>query len=185
MMTKLTRAAGLTLCAVTTLACADEPAATSPGDALAGEGPAFTATAAGQTQGVLDLIDAQDAAWAAKDGVAYGATYTEDAEVINPVGGILAGRAMIASQHVFLFNPVTGPFRATTSTWTLRDLVFLSGHVALVKLDVVLTGLSAVPPGLPQSEPGVVRTRVTWVAVKQGAGWLILHQQMTPLPATS
>lgn len=182
MMTKLTRTACLTLCAAAALACADQPDATAPGDALAGEGPAFAATATGQTTGVLDLIDAQDAAWAAKDGVAYGATYVEDAEVINPVGGILAGRAVIASQHVFLFNPVNGPFRASTSTWTLRDLVFLSGHVALVKLDVVLTGFSAVPPGLPQSEPGVVRTRVTWIAVKQGGAWLILHQQMTPLP---
>lgn len=167
-----------------TTACTDTADTLGPAQARApgSHGALASAVASGQREAVLDLIDAQAAAWAAKDGVAYGATYTEDAEVINPVGGLLSGRAFIASQHVFLFNPVNGPFRASTSSWSLRDLVFLTGTTALVKLDVTLTGYSMLPPGLPAVQPGVVRTRVTWVAEKRDGEWLIMHQQMTPLP---
>lgn len=182
MSQRLGRTACRLAAAALLVGCAETPNA--PESGLAGDGgaPAFMATAAGQTQGVLDLIDAQSDAWAAKDATAYAATYTQDAEVINPVGGILAGRAVIEAQHAFLFNPVNGFFRVSTSTWSLRDLTFLTGTIAHVKLDVTLTDISTVPPGLPQVQPGVVRTRVTWVAVKQGANWLIQHQQMTPLP---
>lgn len=64
----------------------------------------------------------------------------------------------------------------------MRDISFLTGTTALVKLDVTLTGYSTLPPGLPAVQPGVVRNRVTWIAIKQGGEWLIDFQQMTPLP---
>lgn len=163
-------------------ACADSPDATGPVGATDTGTAAFAATANGQTEGVLALIAAQDAAWAAKDAAAYADTYTADAEVINPVGGILIGRDVIRSQHAFLFNPVSGFFRVSVSTWTLRSLTFLTGTIALVKLDVTLANISMLPPGLPAVEPGVVKTRVTWIAVKQGRTWRIMHQQMTPIP---
>lgn len=162
------------------VACNDAP------DALAPRGAADAAfsnvPAAGQVDGIQALTAAQDAAWAAKDASAYADTYTEDVEVINPVGGILSGREAVRAQHAFLFNPVSGFFRATTSTWTLRDLSFLTGTTALVKHDVVLTGISQLPPGLTPFAPGEVRTRVTWIAVKEGSQWRIRFQQMTPIP---
>jgi uncharacterized protein (TIGR02246 family) len=115
-------------------------------------GPA-DARAAGQLDGIHDLIAAQSAAWAAKDAAAYAATYTIDTEVVNPVGGILTGRALVQSQHAFLFNPVSGFFRSSTSVWAVRDIVFLTGTTALVKLDVTLSGISTLPPACPRSSP--------------------------------
>jgi uncharacterized protein (TIGR02246 family) len=172
----------LTTCLLVLGACGEAPNTLGP-SAAAGPGAQFAATATGQTDDIVALIAAQDAAWAAKDAAAYAATYTTDAEVINPVGGFLAGRAVIQSQHAFLFNPVNGPFRASTSVWALRDVTFLTGTTALVKLDVTLTGFSSLPPGLPAVQPGMVVTRVTWIAVKRDGSWRIMHQQMTPLPA--
>lgn len=161
--------------AVIATACSDTHQTMGPASEAE---PAFI-VAEGQIAGIHDLIAAQDAAWAAKDPVAYAATYTEDTEIIAPIGLILAGRAAVQGQHAFLFNPVSGFFRGSTSVWNLRSLTFLTGTVALVKLDVTLTGYAGLPPGLVEYAPGVVQTRVTWVAVKQGEGWLILHQQMT------
>ena len=172
----------ITGCTLLIAACSGDSDALAPAGAGEFDGRQASVVAAGQADDILDLIGAQEAAWAAKDGVAYGATYTQDAEIISPVGGLLVGRALIAAQHNFLFNPVNGPFRASTSSWTLRGLTFLTGTTALVKLDVTLTGFSALPPGLPAVEPGVVRNRVTWIAVKRGGEWLIMQQQMTPLP---
>jgi uncharacterized protein (TIGR02246 family) len=166
--------------AVFAAACADAPDATAPSSRTE---PAF-AVAEGHVSAIQDLIAAQEAAWAAKDAVAYAATYTEDTEVIAPIALILAGRAAVQGQHAFLFNPATGVFRASTQSLSLRSLTFLTGTIALVKLDVTLTGFHALPPGLRESDPGVVRTRVTWVAVKRGPQWQILFQQMTPFPPT-
>lgn len=101
------------------------------------------------------------------------------AEFVNPVGGIIAGREAIQAQHAFLFS---GPFAASTQASEIRRTVFLAGGVRMVDLDVVLTGYAAPPPGLRETEPGVIRTRVKWVVVKRGGGWRILAQQMTPLP---
>lgn len=169
---------------VVAAACDDAPRALGPAETIEAQSAGFSAVnPAGKTDGIADLIAAQEAAWADKDATAYAATYTEDAELINPVAGILAGREVIRTQHAFLFNPVNGPFRASTSSLSLRDLIFLSGNVALVKLDVTLTGMIGLPPGLPMVEPGVVRTRVSWIAVRQGREWRILFQQMTPFPA--
>jgi uncharacterized protein (TIGR02246 family) len=169
---------------VLAVACDDAPRALGPADTIETQSAGFSAVnPAGKTDGIADLIAAQASAWADKDATAYAATYTEDADLINPIAGILAGREVIRSQHAFLFNPVNGPFRASTSSWNLRDLIFLSGSVALVKLDVTLTGFSGLPPGLPAVEPGVVRTRVSWIAVRQGREWRILFQQMTPYPS--
>jgi uncharacterized protein (TIGR02246 family) len=177
------KAAIATILVLLTAACDGAPDALSPGSTAPGADAAFVdVPAAGQMSGIVQLIAEHEAAWAAKDATAYAATYTVDAEVINPVGGILAGREVIRAQHAFLFNPVNGPFRATTSTWSVRGVTFLTGTIALVKLDVLLTGISMLPPGLPAYEPGVVRTRVSWIAVRRGGSWEIMHQQMTPLP---
>jgi uncharacterized protein (TIGR02246 family) len=164
-------------------ACGESADPQSP-DHIAGAPSYSTAVAAGQTQAIHDLIAEQSAAWAAKDAAAYGRTYTADTEVVNPVGGILTGSAAVTAQHAFLFNPAFGFFRNSTSSWTVRSISFLTGTTALVKLDVVLTGFSGLPPGLTATEPGVVRTRVSWIAVKQGQQWRIMYQQMTAIAPT-
>ena len=171
----------LTACILLLAACGDNPDPLALAAAPERGTLQASAVAAGQRDDVYALIGAQAAAWAAHDGIAYGETYTEDAEIVNPVGGLISGRAVIAGQHVFLFNPATGPFRASTSTWSVREIVFLTGTTALVKLVVTLTGYSSLLPGLPEMQPGVVQNQVTWIAEKVGSEWLIRFQQMTPL----
>jgi uncharacterized protein (TIGR02246 family) len=176
-----------TMLAMMVSACSNDQDATGPQMASAGD-PAQSAVfdgvgaQAGHMQGIDDLVAAQTSAWAAKDAAAYAATYTVNAQMVNPVGGILVGREGIRAQHAFLFNPVNGPFRASTSTALLRRVTFLTGTLALVELDVDLTGYSGLPPGLQAMQPGLVRSRVSWVAVKRAQGWEIFHQQMTAIP---
>ena len=177
MTAKHTIAAGLLML----VACGDTPDAFAPAEQPDRSTLRASAVADGQLDDIHDLIAAQAVAWAAHDGVAYGETYTVDAEVVNPRGGLLLGRTGIADAHVILFNPMFGPFRGSTSTWAVREVKFITGTTALVKLDVTLTGYSSLPPGLPEVQPGVVQNRVTWIASKRSGGWLISFQQMTPL----
>jgi uncharacterized protein (TIGR02246 family) len=135
----------------------------------------------GQVQHIEALMNALLAAWAAKDAAAYAAPFAEDVEFIGPTAVILSGREAIRVQHAFLFGPM-GPFRQSTQTLEIRRIEFLTGTIAIVDLNSALTGFLGLPPGLRETEPGVVRNVVRWVVVKQRGEWLIQGQQMTPVP---
>ena len=130
----------------------------------------------GDRDAIMSLVSTATAAWTAKDAAAYAAIYAADVQVVSPIGGLLTGRDGFRAQHVFLFN---GPFAGSTQTISVRDIVFLTGTIALVMQDVSLMGYAFLPPNLPASN-GVVRNRVTWVVVKRGPSWEIVFQQMTP-----
>jgi uncharacterized protein (TIGR02246 family) len=127
-------------------------------------------------QEILSLLHVWEASWASMDGNAYGANYAEDAHFINPLGGMLSGRQAIAATHVFLFN---GPFAGSVQTGQLRRIVPLTGNLAIVDLDVLLTGYVALPPGLVETAPGELATRGRLVVGKNGPRWEILAQQLT------
>jgi uncharacterized protein (TIGR02246 family) len=128
------------------------------------------------TAAIMDIVDAATAAWSAKDATAYAALYSADVVIINPVGGILNGRAAFEAQHVFLFN---GPFAGSTQTLDVTGINFLTGTLAVVYQDVTLTGYAFLPPGLP-AQNDAVNIRATWVVAKRGGTWEIISQQMTP-----
>ncbi len=157
------------------------PACDEPGDGITDpQSPGWEArddagALVSLNRAIPELIEALDAAWAAKDAAAYAALFTSDAEFVSPPGAILVGRDAIRAQHAFLFS---GPFAGTTETRVLRRKMVLGGDKAIVDLDVRLTGFLT-PPALPQVEPGVVQTRVKLLLVKRANGWRILTQQMT------
>lgn len=130
-------------------------------------------------RGIEALIESAQAAWNAMDGIAYGAHFAEDAEVINPPGAIVSGRTVIANTHVFLFNPNDGPFRGSTSASVIRRIVPLTGTMAIVDATTNLTGYASTPNGLVEWAPGVVRTRNRMLVVRNGARWEIQAQQLT------
>lgn len=133
----------------------------------------------GAEREIRALLDAWTDAWNAHDGIAFGALYAADADFVNPLGGILSGRQAIAATHVFLFS---GPFAGSSQTWAIRRMVALTGKLAIVDLNVALTGYAGLPPGLSATEPGVVRTRARLVVGKNNGRWEILAQQYTAIP---
>jgi uncharacterized protein (TIGR02246 family) len=159
-------------------ACTDAPTALPSADA-AGVSEARVATnPPGQVREIEALLSSWEAAWAAHDAAAYAAHYAEDVDFVNPLGGILSGREAIREQHEFLFS---GPFRGSTNVYEIRRLVFLTGTIAIVDLNMRLTGFAFLPPGLPQFEPGLVFTRARMVVMKQRGTWEIIAQQLTPV----
>lgn len=123
------------------------------------------------------LLATWENTWASMDASAYAANYALDADFVNPLGGILSGRQAIAAAHAFLFG---GPFAGSVQTGQIRRLVALTGTLAIVDLDVTLTGYAGpLPPGLAETAPGVVATRARMVVGKTGSRWEILAQQLT------
>jgi hypothetical protein len=78
--------------------------------------------------------------------------------------------------HVFLFN---GPFAGSVQTGQVRRIVPLTGTLAIVDLNALLTGYVALPPGLSETAPGEVAIRARMVVGKNGPRWEILAQQLT------
>jgi uncharacterized protein (TIGR02246 family) len=149
------------------------------------ESPAVIADAsvgaASARSGIAALKRAWDQAWVNKDASAFADQYVLNSELVSPLGAILSGREAIRAQHAFLF---AGPFAGSTSTTEIRRTVYLAGDARMVDLDVTLTGYVALPPGLHETAPGEVRTRVKWIVVLRQDSWKILAQQITAVAPT-
>jgi uncharacterized protein (TIGR02246 family) len=128
------------------------------------------------TDGILEIVSGRMAAWAVKDPGTYASAFATDVQFINPTGALVIGREAFRTAHVFLFN---GPFAGSTLTLAVRDIKFLTGTVAIVYLDLAITGYAFLPPGLPSPSDGVARARVTWVVEKQQGDWQIVFMQNT------
>lgn len=155
-------------------ACKDESGVTGP---LAAAQPQVTPANVNAipTDGILDLVSDRMAAWGAKDPAAYAAAFAADLQFINPAGVLFSGRDAFRALHVILFN---GPFAGSTLTLGVRDIQFLTGTVAIVYLDLSLTGYAFPPPGTNPTD-GVLRARVTWVVEKRAGEWQIVFMQNT------
>jgi uncharacterized protein (TIGR02246 family) len=94
----------------------------------------------------------------------------------NPSGALVFGQDAYRALHVVLFN---GPFAGSTLGLAVREIQFLTGTVAIVYLDLSITGYAVVPPGVTPPSDGVLRARVTWVVEKRGGEWQILFMQNT------
>ena len=114
--------------------------------------------------------------WNSKDGQAYGEAYWPDAELVDPTGTVWNGREAISDMHVALWN---GPAHETTVTPSVRTDRSLGTSIAVVDLDVQVTGFSPPPPGAIADPGGAVHTRLKHVIEKRGEIWKIVASQNT------
>lgn len=151
------------------------------GHTISTQSPAFSTMPVvppAAARGIHELLARWRASWESMDGMAYGANYAEDADFMNPLGGILSGRTQIAATHVFLF---AGPFKGSSQNYEVRRIVALSGDLAIVDLNLSLTGYAALPPGLVENAPGALLTRGRLVVGRVQGEWLILAMQLTSI----
>ena len=156
-------------------ACSEDTDATGPLAAPQAQTPQVSQSGI-PTDGILDIVAGRMAAWAAKDAAAYASAFAPDLRFINPAGVLISGREAFRATHVFLFN---GPFAGSTLNLAVRDIQFLTGTVAIVYLDLSITGYAFLPPGVPAPTDGVARARVTWVVEKVRGEWLVVFAHNT------
>ena len=128
------------------------------------------------TIGIRDIVSGREAAWAAKDAEAYASAFATDLRFVSPTGALVFGRDAFRATHVFLFS---GPFAGSTATLAVREIQFLTGTIAIVYLDLAITGYAFLPPGVRVPADGVARARITWVVEKRAGEWQIVFMQNT------
>jgi uncharacterized protein (TIGR02246 family) len=127
------------------------------------------------------MVDRFADSWNRADGAAYGENYWPDAELVDPSGVILTGRAAIVKEHVDLW---AGIFRGTHQTVTVRRVQVLSAKYILVDFDAYLSGVHTGPSGGAPSPAGVVVAHLKHIMQNRNGEWGVLFAQNT-LVATS
>lgn len=176
-MTRISTTAALSALVIAGgLGCDGEPL--TPGSSGRSHGSAASSAVGVDTDAIQELVDAQFAAWHAKDATAFAATYTVDAAFYDPIGNVFEGREAIQAAHAFLYG---GPFGPSSETQIITSIRPLTGTIAVVHLRAALRDYVEPLVGLNPTEPGVLRTTKTWVVVKRAGSWLIHTQHMAPI----
>jgi len=112
------------------------------------------------------IIHNQEAAWNAGDGLAWASVFTDDADYVNVLGDVFQGRDEIARQHVFILG---GPYKGSHMRITIRK---------------ILTRFNVLAPGIAPTSPGLLKSRMKYVALKQGDQWNFIAAQNTAIQPT-
>ncbi|WP_426752670.1 SgcJ/EcaC family oxidoreductase [Myxococcus sp. Y35] len=132
---------------------------------------------------LVQLVNAQTEAWNRQDAKAWSKDFAADASFINIVGTIFEGRDEIEQRHAGIFASI---FKGSRSQVTVRKVTFLQDDIAIVDTTHEVTGHPGLPPGVQDTEPGLLRTQMRYVMKHVDGQWRILAGQNTdvkPRPA--
>jgi uncharacterized protein (TIGR02246 family) len=127
------------------------------------------------------IIRQQETAWNTGDGLAWASAFTDDADYVNVQGDVFQGREEIARQHVFILG---GPYKGSHLRIRIRKITEPAPNVAIIETEYDLTGFNVLAPGIAPTAPGVLRSRMKYVALKQGDQWSIIAAQNTAILPT-
>ncbi len=119
--------------------------------------------------------------WNRADGAAYGENYWPEAELVDPSGAILNGKAAIVQEHVDLW---AGIFKGTHIAGHVRRIQRLGPNYLIVDCDLEVSGARQFPPGSPPSKGGVLRNRLKHILEKRHGAWKVLSAQNTFIAGT-
>jgi len=125
------------------------------------------------------IIRQQEAAWNAGDGLGWASVFTDEADYINVLGDVFQGREEIARQHVFTLG---GPYKG--SRIRIRKITEPAPNVAVIETEYDLTGFNVLAPGIAPTAPGVLKSRMKYIALKQGEQWYFIAAQNTAILPT-
>jgi uncharacterized protein (TIGR02246 family) len=117
--------------------------------------------------------------WNRADGAAYGENYWPEAELVDPSGQIVSGKAAIVQEHIELW---AGPFKGTHTSGKVRRIQKLGSNYMIVDFNAELSGVRQLPPGTTQSGNGLLCSHLKHVMEKRSGVWKVLSAQNTFTP---
>jgi uncharacterized protein (TIGR02246 family) len=131
--------------------------------------------------GLKSLFQDQEAAWNRGDGVAFAAAFAEDSDFINVRGDLFHGRTMIAARHAAI---LAGPLKESHNTISIRTITAVRTDLVIVETEHSTSDFHSLPPGIVATTPGILKTRMTYVAKRQNGKWSIVFAQNTAVAST-
>jgi uncharacterized protein (TIGR02246 family) len=134
------------------------------------------AQASSQDQDAIrNVVSGMENAWNQGDAKALAQYFTSEAEVIDIMGGIHAGRNAIERQNAVLLGDMFGGSHLSQQ---VRRTTFLRPEVALVDADAQLYGYKSLPKGFVAAG-NVITVRMRHVMVYGDGKWRIVASQFT------
>ncbi|WP_371745737.1 SgcJ/EcaC family oxidoreductase [Myxococcus sp. CA033] len=127
-------------------------------------------------QAIRQMVDVQTQAWNRQDAVVWSQDFAPDADFINIVGTLYEGQPQIQERHAAIFQTL---FKGSQSKVTIRRVAFPASDVAVVDTTHEVTGHQGLPPGVQNTEPGLLRTQMRYVMNRVGGMWRIVAAQNT------
>ena len=121
-------------------------------------------------EAVDQLLGELAEAWNAGDARAYGARFCPDVTFTNTDGTVDLGRDEVVRHAEEAFH---GVLAGTKLSLAVRKLRLLRPDVAVIDLDLRISGLPVPPPGTSNGPGGEVRTSLMLVLVEEDDRWQI------------
>lgn len=130
-----------------------------------------------QSETILrDYIAQQGQAWNNGDARTWSSFFTVDARFVTLRGDVFESRAAIEKSHTMIFSTF---YKGSHNTPTVESITFPTGDVAVIDVLHEVRDYATLPPGIAPTEPGVLRARMKYVAVRQGSDWRFASAQNT------
>ena len=146
-------------------------------------GGLLAAQSAEDERAIRAILDDRQAAWSFRDAAAWVRDFTADSGFVNILGMRFADRAGNEERHAALFATI---FRDSLLTVELLHIRFADSDSAVVEARLQLTGYERLPPGIRETEPGMLATRLLDVVQRIDGRWRVVFSQNTaiaPLPS--
>ena len=118
--------------------------------------------------------------WNRADGAEYAENYWPEAELVDPVGRIVTGRAAIVQEHVSMW---AGAFKGSHISGKVRRIQMLGSNFMIVDFDAEVSGVRDLPPGSPAGANALLRSHLKHVMEKRSGVWKVLSAQNTFIAA--
>jgi uncharacterized protein (TIGR02246 family) len=130
---------------------------------------------------VEDILLVLPEAWNDRDAAAWVASFAPDSDFTNILGMHFPNREANKARHAELFATIFADSRLSADVPSVRPV---GDTGAVAELELTLVGYARLPPGIRETEPGVLRTRLITVLEHRNGSWRIVAAQNTAiLPA--
>ena len=127
---------------------------------------------------IREVLHALPDAWNARDASAWVENFTPDSGFVNILGVWFSDRASNQERHATLFATI---FRDSTLQAEVLHIRFTDPDTAVAEVLFRLVGYEALPPGIGETAPGVLETRLVDVLQKIDGHWRIVFSQNTAI----
>lgn len=124
------------------------------------------------------MMERQVAGWNAMDAEQWAADFSENSDFVNIIAMHFTNRAQNVQRHAFLFETI---FEGSTLDADILRVRALTDDVALVHTRFSLRGHRANPPGVRNTETGVLKTHISFVLQRIDDEWRIVAAQNTAI----
>ena len=138
----------------------------------------LAAQSAADERAIRDALLSLPDAWNARDASAWVENFTPDSGFVNILGMKFPNRASNEERHAALFATI---FRDSTLQADVLHIRFTGSDSAVAEVLFRLVGYTALPPGISDTVPGVLETRLVNVLQKIDGYWRIVFSQNTAI----